>query len=352
MFKSSWSTLSWGVAGSVMLLLSACSEPPAPQQTVPWVKTIKVTAGHQQELNLSATVRARYEVPVSFQVNGRILSREADAGQTVTKGQLLFRLDPRDLEEAVRAAAASVQVAQASLATARAELKRNQQLVEQQFISPQALERYELSVQEAQANLNTARAQHQQVLNSLDYAELRATEDGILLEVTGEPGQVIAAGQAVAVQALAGALEAEVSFPQHLTPPQQGTLELAGARIPLELRQISGSVDVYSRTWLTRYRLLENHPALALGAVGRAAFSLQLAELGTFEVPVGAVDERGQQAQIWKIVDGAAQPVAVTVLSLSDEKARIQADIEAGSTVIALGTHLLTPGMAVRELAP
>lgn len=352
MFKPSWSALLCSVVGSVALLLSACSEPVAPTQNIPWVKTIKVTAGQQQQMNLSATVRARYEVPVSFQVNGRILSREADAGQTVSKGQLLFKLDPRDLQEAVRAAAASVQVAQASLATAKAELKRNTQLVEQQFISPQALERFELSVQEAQANLNTAQAQHQQALNSLDYAELRATEDGILLEVTGEPGQVISAGQAIAVQALAGTLEAEIAFPQHVTPPQQGVLELAGMHIPLALRQVSGAVDTYSRTWLTRYRLLEHNPALALGAVGRAGFTLPLAQQGTLDVPIAAIDERGQHTQVWQVVEGKAQPIAVTVLSLSDESARIQADIAQGSSIIALGTHLLTPGMAVQELQP
>lgn len=349
MFKSLWPTLLCGVAA---LVLSACSEPAVPTQSVPWVKTIKVSAGQQQQVNLSATVRARYEVPVSFQVNGRILSREADAGQTVSKGQLLFKLDPRDLQEAVRAAAASVQVAQASLTTAKAELKRNTQLVEQQFISPQALERFELSVQEAQANLNTAQAQHQQALNSLDYAELRATEDGILLEVTGEPGQVIAAGQAIATQALAGALEAEIAFPQHVTPPQQGVLALSGTAIPLELRQVSGAVDTYSRTWLTRYRLLENNTALALGAVGRAGFTLQSAQQGAFDVPIAAIDERGQQAQVWQIVAGKAQPVAIKVLSLSDESARIQADLAQDTSIIALGTHLLTPGMAVQELQP
>ncbi|MDX3774110.1 efflux RND transporter periplasmic adaptor subunit [Chromatiaceae bacterium AAb-1] len=343
----------FAVYGMGALLLSACSEPGQQQEnTAPWVKTITVTAGQANDVSLSATIRARYEVPVSFQVSGRILTRHIDAGQTAEKGQVLFRLDPRDLQEALRASDAGVQVAEAALASARAELKRNRQLVDQRFISSQALERYELSEQEALANLNTARAQRQQALNALDYAELRAPDNGIMLSVNGEPGQFIAAGQAVATQALAGDLEAEIYFPQHITPPQNGQLEIGQLRIPAELRQISGAVDVFSRTWLTRYRLTEEHPSLALGAVVKAHFSLQQDNTDAFEVPVGAIDERGEGAQIWKIVEGTAQPVAVTVLSLSDEKARIQADIQAGTTIIALGTHLLTPGMAVRELQP
>jgi hypothetical protein len=69
-------------------------------------------------------------------------------------------------------------------------------------------------------------------------------------------------------------------------------------------------------------------------------------------VPIAALDERGQGPQVWIITDGTAQPVAVKLVSLTAETAVIESDIVTGTKVIALGTHLLKPGMAVREIAP
>lgn len=335
-----------------MSSLLACSNDnnPVQAESIPWVRTVVIAPPQQNTIKLSATVKARYEVPVSFQTSGRIISRHVDAGQHVTKGQLLFRLDPRDLQESLTAAEAAVRVAQVSVATAQAELKRSRQLVEQRFISAQALEQYELAEQEALARLNTAQAQQQQAVNALDYAELKAQDSGVLLSVSGEPGQVVTAGQAVAVQALAGAPEAEIFFPQHITPPQHGILQDGQVQLTLTLRQVSGSVDALSRTWQTRYQISGYSTEPALGAVMPVQFAIAQLQADSIEVPVGAIDERGHGAQLWIIDNGKARPVAAEVLSIGDEKARVRADIAAGSQIIALGTHLLTDGQAVREL--
>ena len=71
----------------------------------------------------------------------------------------------------------------------------------------------------------------------------------------------------------------------------------------------------------------------------------------TLEVPLGALDERGKGPHVWLIKEGKAQPMPVVVTLLSSETARIKAEIPANTSLIVLGTHLLKPGMAVRELA-
>jgi hypothetical protein len=68
------------------------------------------------------------------------------------------------------------------------------------------------------------------------------------------------------------------------------------------------------------------------------------------EVPVGAINERGQGPQVWRIVDGRAEPFPVTLVAVDTEYARILAELQPGAEVIALGTHLLEPGMPVRAL--
>jgi hypothetical protein len=109
-----------------------------------------------------------------------------------------------------------------------------------------------------------------------------------------------------------------------------------------------------------RYQLIDLPQPWPLGSVAKvnlihaspttpASTSLQKTLL---TVPIAALDERGQGPQIWVISDGTAQPVTVKLVSLNAETAVIETDLALGTKVIALGTHLLKPGMAVREIAP
>jgi len=338
----------------VFVVISGCGggqEPATGEVDAPFVKTAAVASADAGAVGLSGTVRARYETPVAFQVGGRIAARRVDAGQAVRAGHVLFELDARDLEQALQAAQADAAAAQAALATARAELGRVRQLKDQNFVSAQALDRSELAEREARTRLDAARARLAQARNALGYARLSAPAAGVLVEVSGEPGQVVTTGQRVATLAHDGEREVEVFFPDAARPPATGQLVRAdGADLPLRLREVSGAVDPQSRTWRARYSVTGGD-ALALGSVVRAAFALPGGDDQALSVPLAALDERGEGPRVWQVVDGRAQPVAVEILALDAEAARVRGSLKAGDTVVALGTHLLTPGMAVRELA-
>ena len=349
---------------TVSLLLGGCGDAPAPRSAEalpPFVKTVAVTAGERQTLGLSGTVRARVESPLAFQVGGRISRRAVDAGQAVSAGQVLFELDRRDLAQSLSAIEADLAGAEAGLATAEAELARYRQMREQGFTSAQEVERAELSWREAQTRRDAATARVAQARNALEYGRLQAPAAGVLIDVTGEPGQVVAAGQAVATLAQTGEREVEVYFPEGVTPPGAGEALLAdGAVLPLGLRETAGAVDPQGRTRRARYTVLQRQDELVLGAVLRARFAAadraDADGAGTgavgidFRVPLGALDERGQGPRVWRFQEGAVPPVPVRVLALDGEYARIHGPLSAGEHIVALGTHLLHEGMAVREL--
>lgn len=300
---------------------------------------------------LSGTVRARFETPMAFQVGGRIAVRHVDAGQRVEAGAVLFELDPRDLIQAVRVAEADLSAAEAERNTAAAETRRSRELLEREFISPQAFEQIELVEQAAHEAVDAAAARVEQARNALDYAELTAPSAGTLLQASGEPGQVVAAGQAVATLALYGQTEIEVFLPEALGQPERAALLRNGQSVAeLELREVAGAADPQTRTWTTRYRLLESDVALRLGAVVQVRFGLDGAQQPTFRVPIGALDERGFGPRVWLIEDGRAVARPIEVLSLDHETASIAGALEAGLEVIALGTHLLEDGQAVEPL--
>ena len=331
------------------VFLVACSgdsDDMAPDLAAPWVLTAPLQAARDDRLQLTGSVRARYETPVSFQVNGRILQRHANAGDRVERGQLLFSLDPRDLEQGVNIAQARLGAARAALETVESELARQRQLVAQNFVSPQTVQRFELAVREARSQLATAEAELRQARNQRSYADLHAEQAGTLIEVSGEPGQVVQAGQTVAVLAQAGEREVEVFLPSDAAP-RAGSLDWrGGSGLAISLREMAGAADPDSRTWRARYQLAADQ--LPLGEVVQVSL-VQGAEAGEFVVPVTALDERAESPRIWLLRQGRAEPVFVQVVRLARHEARVRGELEVGARIIRLGTHLLEPGMPVRE---
>lgn len=340
------------VVGAVFTLM-ACSEPPSADGTsAPWVKTQRIDSGNGIDLSLTGIVRAKVESPLAFRVNGQISERLVTAGARIKSGQVLFRQDPSDSSAMLRAASAERASAQAALASAKAETARQRELFDKGFISQQFLDRTELNERELNTRAKAAQSQLSQAQNASAYTTLRAPANGLLLDVTGEPGQVVSAGQAVAVFAQDGEREVEVFFPDRVSVPERGDMITAdGSKEVIVLVETAGALDALSRTQRARYKLTGNTPAPSLGAVVQTRFAVPELTANTVEVPLAALDERGKGPRVWLIKEGKAQPMPVVVTLLSSETARIRAAFPANTALIVLGTHLLKPGMAVRELA-
>ena len=82
-----------------------------------------------------ATVEAVRQSTLAAQMPGRILSLAVDAGDRISKGQVLVRIDPAEAAAAVAAAEAGIAQAQTALANARTEYARARSLVERKFLS-------------------------------------------------------------------------------------------------------------------------------------------------------------------------------------------------------------------------
>ena len=170
-------------------------------------------------------VEAQRSWMVGPTVAGRVLGVKVDVGQAVLPGQALAEMDPVDLDQrlaaldaslaraqsAQQASGAQVADAQARRALAAANLKRNQDLANQNFISAGALEARSQEV--ASANAGVAAAQANLGGSAQDITRLRA-ERAALAQQRGnlklvapaaavvtareaEAGTTVVAGQAV-----------------------------------------------------------------------------------------------------------------------------------------------------------
>lgn len=336
------------------LLMAGCSESeqtkPELTSQAPWVRTMPALPANSPKLMLSGSIRAEHETPLSFQIGGRVQQKAVQAGDVVRRGQLLFALDPRDLEQSARAAQAEVIAATSALESARDELKRQTSLHQARFISAQALDRIQLQADEAASRLDAAQSRAQQAEHAIGYGKLHATEDGVITETFAEAGQVVAPGQAVAQFAYKGPLEIEVFLPQGTSAPFDGEIILDGKRWPGVRREVSASTDSASRTVRARYQMIGEPAQVPLGAIAQLEIASTDSAEHLLQVPIGAIDERGQGAQVWVIKEGKATPVDVTVVRLSTEMAQVQTSLAPATPVIAMGTHLLRAGLVVREL--
>lgn len=336
--------------------LAGCGAEPSQTvaPTVPWVRTFALIEQPVNVLSISGTLQAHQETPLAFRVAGQLMVRKVQAGARVKKDSLLFELDPADLDEAVRVVEAEQAAAQLSFATAQADLQRAETLRKQTFASEQAVERAELTVREAQARLDAANSRLKQARNARGYAELRALADGTVVEVLVETGQVVAAGQVVARLAHAGPQEVEVFLSDRITPPASGRLFLPGGDArQLALVEVAGSTDPLSRTRRARYRLAGDSGGLALGSVLNVQLLLQPSAGeqvdAIWEVPIAALDERGDGPRLWRYRDERIEGVAVKVHELRAATALVSGDLQPGQHFVALGAHLLRDGMAVKE---
>lgn len=354
------------------------------------VYTVPLAPSDSQTMRLSGVLKPHKETPIAFQVNGRIKTRVVDAGDNVKPGQILWTLDDRDFQQQLQTAKAQQSAATAALATASAELKRLQALQQQGYISAQGVERALLQFNQATAELEASEARLQQARLALSYTKVTAPEAGVIQQIFAEVGHVVAAGQPLAVLASSSPPDIVLQLPQRISPPDQATLQWGTASIKLTLRNFEAMSDSRSLTRQARYRLPEwpltttSHASpdavqsplnfgqivqveIPVSDLQNMAYStanattnpeavlptsnIPAAEM-LMKVPISAIDERGQQPQIWHIEDGKAQAVAINVQQISEEYALITTNLAVNSKVIRLGVHVLEPGMAVQEWQP
>jgi HlyD family secretion protein len=163
------------------------------------------TQGPAAILQASGYVTARREATVSAQITGTIKEVLIEEGEHVKAGQVLARLDDAAYQAGVAQARAQLLAAQAleaqyttQLAQARRDTQRNQDLINRNLVSHQALEAAQtqqdsLSAQlEAQrSQIELARATLRGAEVQLAYCTVRAPFDGVIVAKAAQSGEII-----------------------------------------------------------------------------------------------------------------------------------------------------------------
>lgn len=132
-------------------------------------------------------------VQVGTQVSGRVVEIHADFNDRVKKGQLIARIDPTLLEQAVRDAQASLERARAQYEQAEIEYQRNRRLFDGKVLTEIEFNTSKFGRAVAAANVKSAQVALDRARQNLAYTEIFAPIDGIVVERNVDVGQTVAA---------------------------------------------------------------------------------------------------------------------------------------------------------------
>lgn len=331
-------------------------------------------------LNATGYVVAQRQASVASKATGRLEWLGVLEGSEVKAGQVIARLENRDLEAMRDLAAANVQVAEANLAQGRAELleaklaiRRSEALNAKQLTSQQehdsavarlakaqaALEGYMAAVTVAKANLRITEV-------DLDQTLIRAPFDGVVLTRNANVGDTITPfSQAVdtkgAVVTIADmdSLEVEVdvaeSFFLSIRVGQPVEIQLdaiPGLRLQGVVSLLVPTVDRAKASTVVKIRFVDPDPRILPEMSAKAAFlernvthlDRNPMRVAPFSAIIGS---QGNEA-LYVIEDGRARKREVKVGARIGEQIEVHG-LEVGSRVIKRPPSEISDGRMVVE---
>src|SRR5262249_30851400 len=315
-----------------------------------------VFAPADENREFPGVVRARYETDLGFRVGGKIVTRLVNVGDRVRAGDVVARLDPRDLQLQVESADAELTAATSNLAQAAADELRYQSLRTRGYAAVADYERKKAAKDEAEGRMERAQRALDLARNQLAYADLKADADGVITATLAEAGQVVALGQAVARLAHRGEMEAVVALPEtRLAEARRSDASVRlwsdpNRRFSARLRELSPQADATTRTYAARFTIENPDDTVALGMTANVVLS-HPEDTMVAKVPLAAVLNRGAGPTVYRVDDnGVLEPRAVTVLSFNQVVALVTWGLEAGDEIVPLGVQMLQAGQKVRAI--
>ncbi|MGZ2257220.1 efflux RND transporter periplasmic adaptor subunit [Roseobacter sp. A03A-229] len=207
---------------------------------------------------------ARGEVVVRSRVSGYLETVQFDDGSLVEEGQILFTIDPRQFNTALRQAQAQIDVAEATYDFAEEQLERAQSLVQNGNIPQSTVDERREAYLAAQGGLEQARAALELAELDLEYSQISAPMAGRIDRSQVDPGNLVTANdtilttivssdpihfyfdideryflayardaraRGVSLQEGGGGLEVKVTLSDDSIPPQTGYLDFSENRI-------------------------------------------------------------------------------------------------------------------------
>jgi len=338
--------------------LSGCGDQAPPAPAARPVRALTVEQGATGEtLSLTGQIKAEVQENIAFRLDGRLIERRVNVGDTVKVGQVIARLDPQIPQNNLRQAQANLSAAQGQLLQARNAFERQQNLLKDGWAPRSTFDQAQQALQTSQAQVNSVQAQLRTAEEQLGYTELRADTAGAVTAIGAEPGEVVGAGRMIAQVAHEGGRDAVFDVPAQMIrkASRDSVVEIALTDDPKikatgRVRETAPQADPVTRTFQVKVGLIDPPQAMRLGAT--VTGSVTMTAPAGVELPASVLTQAEGHSAVW-VVDPQSQTVSlrkVEVLRYDSTAVVISQGLETGETVVTAGVQVLRPGQKVRLL--
>ena len=239
------------LSGLLMTVMAGCGSKEAP---TPPPTDVKVATVLQKDVPIYieavGQTRGSTEIEVRARVEGYLQTVDYREGSPVSKGDLMYTIDPQPLEAALARTQGLLAEAEADLARARQDVVRYEPLVAKNAISRQDYETAVVIQRAAEAQVAAARASVRASEIDLGYTKVLAPESGLAGKTEVYPGTLVGSGQSTLLTRISQIENIHVRF----TIPERDYLYFARKRqeraaahvaaddMPFELILSDGSV--------------------------------------------------------------------------------------------------------------
>ena len=324
-----------------------------------WVETIAIEPQDTYEVRriFSGTVRSRRASRLGFERGGMVAKVFVEEGDLVREGQLIARLDTKQLRAARRRVAASLAEANAGVGISTLTAERLGQLAEEEFISRQEADEARFGLEAAEAKKLELEAALAQIDVDLRKSRLLAPFSGVVSSRLVDEGTVVAAGSPIVRFRESDQKEAVIGVPPSIAVAigAEQELELGNRSVSAPVAALIDDVDERTRTVTVILELPEDAEAPD-GQIVRLVHRRRVTDVG-FWVPTTALTQgfRGMWTVYVVKPDGDDSVVAreaVEVLHTETDRAFVRGTLEPGDRIVATGMHRVVPGQRVRMAAP
>jgi HlyD family secretion protein len=355
----------------------------------PEVETIAVARTFPSQslaiLNATGYVVAQRKAAVSSKATGRLEWLGVLEGSPVRKGDVIARVESRDVAATVDQASANVKVAEANLEQGQAELadaesafKRSEDLLAQKYISPSAhdsaiarLRKARAAISGLRAAIAAATANERSAKVAFEQTLIRAPFDGVVLTKSANVGDIVTPFSAavdtkgvVVTMADMETLEVEADVSEaslsKIKVGQSCEIQLEAfpdMRFPGVVNRMVPTVDRTKATLLVKVRFTQPDPRVLPDMSAKVAF-LSRPLAADERDPVNALQpsaivSRGGRSVVFVVRDGRLSEIPVqTGRKLGDMVEVKGAALAAGDRVVLRPAEPLRDGERVRAAKP
>ena len=307
---------------------------------------------------ISGTIVADREARIRAEVAGAVLETFVQAGQAVSAGMPLARIDDAILQDALLSAKSGLTQATVAAEQGTRELTRAKRLLAAGAIADRDAESAERANLAAQSQLADAKVRVATAEKNLRNAAVKAPFAGVVAERSVNPGDIVAPGAPLFTVIDPSTLRVDASVPTsalgdiRVGAPLLFTVNGSDRQIEGRITRVNPMVDGQTKQVKVQASLPRGTTALVAGLFvqGRVAAQTRTGVL----VPEKAVDQTGIVASVMRLKGGKVERVDVQ-LGLRDEGAELietRSGLVAGDTVLLGAARGISIGTAVAVSAP